>query len=100
MFRRRRALTADLLKDGIGTIILESPFYGGRKPQRQERSKLRHVADLIKLGAMTMLEALWLIHMLHKAGVSKVCWRVLVLQTCIAKPDCCHQRGGGGGGGS
>lgn len=70
--RRRRAMTADLLNEGVSTLILESPFYGGRKPPGQERSKLLHVADLIKLGAMTILESLWLIHMLRREGVRKV----------------------------
>lgn len=76
--RRREALTLDLLQHGVGTVILESPFYGHRRPPRQERAKLLHVADLIKLGALTIVEALWLVHMLRAEGVHKVLpWQAL-----------------------
>lgn len=72
-FRRRERLVRDLLKDGIGSIIIESPYYGFRKPSEQEHSKLLHVSDLIKLGAATIVEGLWFVHMLRAAGLSKVC---------------------------
>jgi hypothetical protein len=70
--RRRVLLAADLIQEGIGTLIIESAYYGSRKPLQQDRSKLKHVADLIKLGAMTIVESLWSIHMLHAAGIRKV----------------------------
>lgn len=65
-------LGKSLLSQGIGSLVLESPYYGKRKPKGQLGSKLRHVADLIKLGATTILESVCLIRMLHAAGVHKV----------------------------
>lgn len=65
-------LGKSLLPAGIGTLILESPYYGSRKPPGQRGSKLLHVADLIKLGATTILEAVCLIRLLRGAGVPNV----------------------------
>jgi hypothetical protein len=70
--RRRVILGKSLLPAGIGTLILESPYYGSRKPASQRGSKLLHVADLIKLGATTILEAVCLIRLLRAAGVLNV----------------------------
>jgi hypothetical protein len=67
-------LIKELLKDGIGSIIIESPYYGLRKPPEQAHSKVLHVSDLILLGAVTIIEALWFVHMLRAAGVPKVCF--------------------------
>ena len=65
-------MVKDLLNRGVGTLVVESPYYGARRPEGQQASKLLHVVDLMKLGAMTMLESLWLIHMLRSAGIKKV----------------------------
>lgn len=70
--RRRQVLAKSLLPKGIGTLILEGAYYGSRKPRDQLGSKLCHVADLIKLGAVTILEAVCFIRLLHAAGVKKV----------------------------
>jgi Alpha/beta hydrolase domain containing 18 len=79
--RRRSTLAADLLDDGIGTLILESPYYGTRKPEEQSSAKVRYVSDLIKLGAMTILESLYLVQMLRQSGITKVCRGNLLLRT-------------------
>lgn len=70
--RRRQILAKSLLSQGIGTLILEGAYYGRRKPRDQLGSKLCHVADLIKLGAVTILEAVSFIRLLHAAGVKQV----------------------------
>ena len=70
--RRRVILGKSLIPAGIGSLILESPYYGSRKPLGQRGSKLLHVADLIKLGATTILETVCLIRLLREAGVNNV----------------------------
>ena len=40
-----------LRERGIGSVILEAPFYGLRKPKQQFRSSLREVSDLFLMGA-------------------------------------------------
>lgn len=42
---------------GIGSVILEAPFYGLRKPKEQFRSSLREVSDLFLMGACLILES-------------------------------------------
>ena len=68
-WRRRNLMAKPLAKEsGIASIILESPFYGLRKPKGQTRSSLRHVLDLFVMGAALMLEALVLFHWSEREG--------------------------------
>ena len=53
---------------GIATLALESPYYGERKPPRQQGAKLLHVADLLLLGRATIEESLLLLHWLGGQG--------------------------------
>lgn len=39
--RRRHFLAYPLARAGVASLILESPFYGARKPPNQKASKLR-----------------------------------------------------------
>lgn len=64
-FARRRALAAPLTQHGIASLILESPYYGLRRPDWQRGSKLRTVSDLLVLGWATIYEALHLLHHLQ-----------------------------------
>jgi len=41
----------------IGSVILECPFYGLRKPKEQFRSSLRNVSDLFLMGACLIFES-------------------------------------------
>lgn len=50
----------------IGTIILESPYYGLRKPRDQNRSSLFYVSDLFVMGGAVMLETMALLHWCQK----------------------------------
>lgn len=59
-FARRLALGAPLLGTGVATIVLESPYYGGRRPPHQAGSRLARVSDLLALGRATIGEALHL----------------------------------------
>ena len=69
-FGRRRILMAKpLLKEyGIGSIILENPFYGTRKPVDQKRSSLRNVSDIFVMGGCLILETIALLNWLRREG--------------------------------
>jgi hypothetical protein len=56
--RQRTCLSIPLAKNhSIGSVILEGPFYGQRRPASQRGSKLRTVADLINLSRATIAES-------------------------------------------
>mgnify|MGYP001954062864 CR=1 FL=1 len=67
-YYRRRVLTGiPLLKEyRIGSIILENPYYGLRKPRYQVRSSLTYVTDLFIMGGALMLETIALLHWCEK----------------------------------
>ena len=55
--RRCSSLAIPLaIRAGISSVILESPFYGTRRPPNQVGSKLRRVSDLPVLGRVTIEE--------------------------------------------
>jgi hypothetical protein len=78
-------MAKELLSRGVGTLILEGPYYGARRPGGQVGSKLRHVADLIKLGAITIIETLCLIRILREVGVERV--RAQESQPSLSNPQ-------------
>jgi len=58
---------------GISSIILESPFYGRRRPPNQVGSKLRRVSDLAVLGRVTIEETCSLVrHLQEEMGASNL----------------------------
>ncbi|GLV43254.1 uncharacterized protein CBL_14067 [Carabus blaptoides fortunei] len=67
-WRRRNLMAKPLLKDDIGAIILENPFYGLRKPKDQLRSSLHNVSDIFVMGGCLILECLVLLHWCEKQG--------------------------------
>jgi Alpha/beta hydrolase domain containing 18 len=86
VFRRRKYLAQGLLEDGVGTLILEGPYYNTRKPPGQLGSKLAYVADIVKLGAATIVEALWLAALLRSAGVAVRLASHLLLAVVVCGP--------------
>lgn len=57
-WRRRHLMALPMIRErGIGSVILEAPFYGLRKPKEQFRSSLREVSDLFLMGACLILES-------------------------------------------
>ena len=46
---------------GISTLVLESPYYGKRRPPNQQGSRLLRVSDLLVLGRSTIEESLCLL---------------------------------------
>ncbi|KAI8120374.1 hypothetical protein FF38_02828 [Lucilia cuprina] len=68
-WRRRNLIAKPLLKEGnIGSIILENPFYGTRKPDNQVRSNLHNVSDIFVMGGCLILECLVLLHWCERNG--------------------------------
>lgn len=49
-------------------MVLESPFYGARKPAAQRGSKLLRVSDLLTLGFATIAESIHLLNWLRHEG--------------------------------
>ncbi|KAJ1521080.1 hypothetical protein ONE63_002786 [Megalurothrips usitatus] len=69
-WKRRNFMCKPLLKEaGIGGIILESPFYGSRKPKDQVRSNLHNVSDIFVMGGCLMLESLVLFNWCEQQGL-------------------------------
>lgn len=66
--RREYLLVEDLLKDGVGGVLLQNPFYGERKPPGQFRSSLENVSDLFVMGAAIISEINFLIQWLKQRG--------------------------------
>ena len=46
---------------GIGSIILQNPFYGCRKPGDQTASAVNHVSDIFVMGVGLLMEAVILL---------------------------------------
>lgn len=63
-FERRLRLGGPLLKENIATMVLESPFYGQRRPLLQRGARLLCVSDLLLLGRATIDETRSLLHWL------------------------------------
>lgn len=62
-----------LLEEGrVGSLLLENPFYGSRKPKEQVRSQLHHVSDLLVMGLALILECHLLLHWLEKGGLGPI----------------------------
>ena len=69
--RRRAAFALPLARAGIGSMILENPFYGRRRPAGQHSKMLRYFADLWTMGVATIQEGRSLSHWLHDAGYAQ-----------------------------
>lgn len=67
-FRRHYLLAEDMLKDGIGSILIQNPFYGDRKPPQQFRSSLENVSDLFVMGAALIAECNHLFNWMESLG--------------------------------
>uniref|UniRef100_A0A0D3BAW6 ENT domain-containing protein n=2 Tax=Brassica oleracea var. oleracea TaxID=109376 RepID=A0A0D3BAW6_BRAOL len=63
-YDRRLRLGGPLVKQNIATMVLESPFYGRRRPFLQRGARLLCVSDLLLLGRATIEESRGLIHWL------------------------------------
>jgi len=57
----------------IGSIILENPYYGTRKPKDQLRSSLHYVSDLFVMGACLIMESQVLLTWAEKQNLGPLC---------------------------
>lgn len=68
-WRRRNLIARPLLKEfGIGSILLENPFYGLRKPKDQIRSCLHNVSDIFIMGGCLIMESIVLLNWCEQQG--------------------------------
>jgi hypothetical protein len=70
--RRRIVLALPLVKHGIGSLILENPFYGKRRPAGQHGKMLNRFVDLYLMGAATVREGRSLMQWLRREGYSRL----------------------------
>lgn len=67
-FTLRRRVVGDLLREHIGALLLENPFYGSRRPRGQRLSLLRTVRDQFAMNTATVDEARALLRWLAAQG--------------------------------
>lgn len=68
-WRRRHFMATPLAKQySMGSIILENPFYGCRKPKDQVRSAVNHVSDIFVMGAALLFETVTLMLWCQRNG--------------------------------
>ena len=70
--RRRQALALPLLREGIGSLILENPFYGRRRPPGQQKKMLNRFSDLWAMGGAAVEEGRSLMQWLRKEGYERL----------------------------
>ncbi len=66
--RRRIAMAMPLAERGIGSVILENPFYGTRRPPDVNDVRLREVSDMIRMLSAAVEEGIALVHRLKADG--------------------------------
>jgi hypothetical protein len=67
-FRWREGLARRLLAEGIGSVILENPYYGSRRPRGQIGPVLRTVVDQFAMNTAMVDEARALLGWIRDAG--------------------------------
>ncbi|XP_022704859.1 protein ABHD18-like isoform X1 [Varroa jacobsoni] len=68
-WRRTMFIAKPLLSEyGIGSIMLENPYYGYRKPKAQVRSVLQNVSDVFVMGGCLVLESIALLRWCEQQG--------------------------------
>jgi hypothetical protein len=67
-FRLRESFARRLLAEGIGSVVLENPYYGSRRPHGQRGPVLRTVVDQFAMNTATVDEARALLGWIRDAG--------------------------------
>jgi pimeloyl-ACP methyl ester carboxylesterase len=68
----RRLLARPLLKERIGAIVLQNPFYGPRRPHWQRGTRLRRMTDQLMMNLATVEETRALLKWLRHDGYTKL----------------------------
>jgi dienelactone hydrolase len=71
-FLGRRLLAKPLVKQGVGAIILQNPFYGPRRPSWQSGTRLRSMTDQLMMNLATVEETRALLKWLRGEGFERV----------------------------
>ena len=69
--RRREAFARPLLKAGIGSMILENPYYGQRRPAGQHSKMIRRFSDIWAMGVAVIQEGRSLSRWLLEQGCAR-----------------------------
>ncbi len=67
---RQKVVAEPLRSFGIGSVILENPYYGSRRPREQNRTYLKTVSDLWAMGLAIVAESRALLGWLENQGFS------------------------------
>lgn len=67
-FGLRRLLAKDLAQRGIGSLLLENPYYGARRPPGQKGVAVRTVVDLLVMFRAAAIESMALLQWLRARG--------------------------------
>ena len=70
--RRRLTMAFPLLRSGIGSVILENPYYGRRRPSDQTGVKINSILDLWNMGFSVVEEGKALVRWLRNAGYGPI----------------------------
>lgn len=103
---RRSPLALLLAKRGVASVLLENPYYGVRKPPRQEKAAVRTVLDHIAMNRATVDEARSLVRWLRErghrhigvAGFSMGAQMAALTTASMREPVACAALGGGDSG--
>ena len=71
-FPRRVGLAVPLARAGIGSLLLENPYYGGRRPAYQRGFSIQTLSDQFKMNEVTVLEGLSLLRWLRAQGFTRL----------------------------
>ena len=71
-FRSRQITAGALAKRGIGTVLMEGPFRGSRRPSYQPSAYLVRLSDFFLHCGAAIEESRSLLQWLHNAGYSKL----------------------------
>ena len=67
---RKKKLAFPLAEKGIGSILIEIPFYGKRRPPTQELTHIQLVSDFLLMIYLSIQEGRSLLHSFYKNGFS------------------------------
>ncbi|HMV41712.1 MAG TPA: alpha/beta hydrolase family protein [Leptospiraceae bacterium] len=70
--RRRLMLAIPLAKKGIGSVLLENPYYGKRRPKGQKGVVIRTFTEFLRMSRAATDEGIALLKYFHRAGHRKL----------------------------
>jgi pimeloyl-ACP methyl ester carboxylesterase len=66
--RARFGIARRLARQGIGSLVLENPYYGIRRPEGQDGQPIRTVSDFFRMGIGAVMEGRGLLTAIRDAG--------------------------------